>query len=308
MKTNALSKEGSSMYNPQIGTFIKVAESGSFSQAAETLFLSPTAVMKQINALEERLNLRLFLRTNHGLQLTDAGKSLLQDAQYIADYSARAIEKAKEIDGKERNQSIRIGTSIMTPAKFLLDIWSQLQEIHPHLKIELIPFENTPANSVEILRNLGQHIDIVAGLYDDHFLEERRCKAAHLYDKTLMFAVPIRHPLSEKTKIGVDDLKGKKVMMIRKGWNEFIDALREDLLANGVVIEDFSMFSIAAFNQAVKENIPIITVEGWEDVHPLLKIVPADWNYAIPFGIFYSPTPSSQVRTFIDTVRRIAGK
>lgn len=158
------------------------------------------------------------------------------------------------------------------------------------------------------IRNLGQHIDIVAGLYDDHFLEERRCKAAHLYDKTLMFAVPIRHPLSEKTKIGVDDLKGKKVMMIRKGWNEFIDALREELLANGVVIEDFSMFSIAAFNQAVKENIPIITVEGWEDVHPLLKIVPADWNYAIPFGIFYSPTPSSQVRTFIDTVRRIAGK
>lgn len=294
------------MYNPQLTTFISVAESGSFTKAAEALFITPPAVMKQINSLENRLGITLFDRSNHGLQLTDAGKSFFQDAKYIIDYSNRAIEKAKDIDNQDKQQSIRIGTSIMTPAKFLLDIWSEIQKFNPYLKIEFIPFENTPINSVEILRNLGKHIDIVAGLYDDSFLEERRCKAAHLYDKKLLFAIPVTHPLCNKTKIELSDLKGRKVLLIRKNWNEYIDKLRADLTVNGTEIEDFDMFNLNAFNRAAQENVPIITVEGWEDVHPLLRIVSADWNYSIPFGILYSPTPTKQVTDFIGALHKIS--
>lgn len=294
------------MYNPQLTTFIAVADSGSFTKAAEALFITPPAVMKQINALEERLGITLFARTNHGLQLTEAGRSFLQDARYVIDYSNRAIEKAKEIDNKDKRLSIRIGTSIMTPAKFLLDVWAEIQKFNPYLKIELIPFENTPINSVEILRNLGQHIDIVAGLYDDGFLKERGCKAAHLYDKKLLFAIPVTHPLCGKSKIDLSDLKGKKVLLIRKSWNEYIDELRADLIANGTEIEDFDMFNLGAFNRAAQENVPIITVEGWEDVHPLLRIVSADWEYRIPFGILYSPTPTKQVKDFITALQKIS--
>lgn len=293
------------MYNPQLTTFISVAESGSFTKTAESLYITPTAVMKQINALEERIGFVLFSRTNHGLSLTEAGKSFLQDAKYIVDYSERAIEKAKEIENKSKRQSIRIGTSIMTPAKFLLDIWSELQKSNPYLKIELIPFENNPVNSVEILKNLGKHIDIVAGLYDENFLKERGCKAAHLYDKKLLFSIPITHELHSKRIITMSDLKGKTVLLIRKNWNEYIDELREDLIVNGVTVEEFDMFNINAFNRAAAENVPIITVEGWEDVHPLLRIVPADWRYRIPFGIFYSPEPTKQVRDFIGVLKKI---
>lgn len=294
------------MYNPQLTTFISVVENGSFTKAADALFITPTAVMKQINTLEERLGITLFDRTNHGLQLTEAGKSFLQDAKYIIDYSDRAIEKAREIDNKDKQQSIRIGTSIMTPAKFLLDVWAEIQKFNPYFKIELIPFENTPINSVEILKNLGKHIDIVAGLYDDNFLKERCCQAAHLYDKQLLFAIPVTNPLCGKQKIELADLKGQKVLLIRKNWNEYIDDLREDLTASGVTIEEFEMFNLNAYNRAVQENVPIITVEGWEDVHPLLKIVPADWEYRIPFGILYSPTPSKQVKDFIVAMKKIS--
>ena len=294
------------MYNPQLTTFISVVENGSFTKAADALYITPTAVMKQINTLEERLGITLFERTNHGLILTEAGKSFLQDAKYIIDYSNRAIEKAKDIDDKDKQRSIRIGTSIMTPAKFLLDVWSEIQKYNPYLKIELIPFENNPINSVEILKNLGKYIDIVAGLYDDNFLKERGCQAAHLYDKQLLFAIPVTHPLCGKSKIALEDLKGQKVLLIRNNWNEYIDDLRADLIANGVTVENFDMFNLNAFNRAVQENVPIITVEGWEDVHPLLKIVPADWKYRIPFGILYSPTPTKQVKDFIEAMKKIS--
>lgn len=55
---------------------MKAAEEGSFSKAAEALFISAPAVIKQINLLEARLNVRLFERTHRGLQLTKAGESL----------------------------------------------------------------------------------------------------------------------------------------------------------------------------------------------------------------------------------------
>lgn len=296
------------MFDGRFETFIKVAECGSFTKAAEDLYITPTAVMKQINALEKQLGAILFDRTNHGLRLTKAGESFLQDARYILEYLERAERKVREIHDGENRRSIRIGTSVMTPAKFILDVWAQIQSRMPTLKIELIPFENNPVNSVEILRNLGQHIDVVAGLYDDAFLRERRCLAAHMYDKKILLAVPVSHALSAESLITIEKLKNRKVLFIRRGWNTYIDELRNKLEAKGVKTEDFEMFNISAYNRAVTESIPIITVEGWEDVHPLLKLIPADWEDSIPFGVFYSPTPTKLVKKFIDLLSSIAAK
>ena len=48
------------MYNPQLETFLCVAEAGSFNKAAEQLFITPTAVIKHINLLESNLQVQLF--------------------------------------------------------------------------------------------------------------------------------------------------------------------------------------------------------------------------------------------------------
>ena len=296
------------MFDGRLETFVKVAQSGSFTKAAEELYLTPTAVMKQINALEKDLRVALFDRTNHGRHLTGAGEAFLSDACYLLEYLSRAREKVREIYENENRKSIRIGTSVMTPAKFILDVWSEIQSRMPALKIELVPFDNNPVNSVEILRNLGQHIDVVAGLYDDRFLKERRCLAAHLYDKKIILAVPVAHALSAETIIASDKLKNSKVLFIRREWNRYIDDLRDQVEAKGVKTEDFEMFNLAAYNRAVAENTPIITVEGWEDVHPLLRPIPADWDDTIPFGVFYSPTPTKLVKKFIDLLSSIVAK
>ena len=62
------------MFNPQLKTFVYAADSGSFARAAEFLYISPTAVMKQINALEQHLGLKLFDRTPQWFQ---TGRSVL---------------------------------------------------------------------------------------------------------------------------------------------------------------------------------------------------------------------------------------
>ena len=71
------------MYNPQLETFVQVVEAGSFNKAAEKLFISPPAVIKQINLLEKSLDVVLFVRTHRGLVWTEGGKSLYRDSKYI---------------------------------------------------------------------------------------------------------------------------------------------------------------------------------------------------------------------------------
>ena len=85
------------MYHPQIETLIQVADAGSFSKAAERMHITPVSVMNQINAMEKRVGVRLFERTNQGGELTKAGQSIYRDAKQIIADSDAAIERAKKL-------------------------------------------------------------------------------------------------------------------------------------------------------------------------------------------------------------------
>ena len=79
------------LYNPQLETFIRTADAGSFHKAAEQGYVTPTAVMKQINHLESEIGAELFQRTNQGLILTEAGRSLYHDAKNLIRLSNNAV-------------------------------------------------------------------------------------------------------------------------------------------------------------------------------------------------------------------------
>ena len=83
------------MYSPLLDTFIAVAEDGSFTKASERLFLSPTAVMKQINTLEKQLDVKLLRRPTTGAVLTPAGEVVLRDAKFMIDYAKKNDRRGK---------------------------------------------------------------------------------------------------------------------------------------------------------------------------------------------------------------------
>lgn len=109
------------MYNPQIYTLIETAEAGSFARAAERLHITPVSVMNQINALEARCGVKLFERTNRGVVLTAAGRSLCADAKRMIAESEAAVTRAREISGAEL-RTVKIGTSVLRPCVPLLEL------------------------------------------------------------------------------------------------------------------------------------------------------------------------------------------
>lgn len=288
------------MYNPQLETFLRVADAGSFNKAAEEAYITATAVIKQINLLEDSLGVKLFERTHRGVILTKAGKSLYQDAKYIIQYCKDSVTRAKNAM-QEDNAVIRIGTSPMTPAQLLMQIWPQIQEQCPDLKFQIVPYENTPENAREILANLGKNIDVVGGIFDETMLDLRRCAGLELSREPFCCAVSIHHRLAAKDKLQIQDLYGENLLLIHRDWSHYVDQLRDDLWRNHpqIQIVDFDFYNTDIFNRCENSYDVLLAIPGWANVHPLLKVIPVEWDYSIPYGLLHSPHPSESVKRFL---------
>ena len=288
------------MYNPQLETFISVADAGSFNKAAEQLYITPPAVIKQINLLETSLGLELFVRTHRGLKLTACGKSLNKEAKYVIQYCKESVERAKRAMEEEQNV-IRIGTSPMTPAQVLVELWPKIHEQCEDIKFQIIPFENTPENAREILKNLGQNIDIVAGIFDETMLQYRQCEGQELFKVPICCACSVHHRLAAKGSLKIEDLYGEKLLLMRPGWSHYVDMLREDLEENhpDITVVDFDFYNVDIFNRCENSDDLLMAIDNWKSVHPLLKILRVDWDYQIPFGLLYSKEPTHTVKRFL---------
>lgn len=294
------------MNNIHLETFIAIVEAGSFNKAAEELYMTSTAVIKQINLLENEVGVQLFERTHRGLKLTKAGESLYTDAKYILSYSEEAVRRARRA-GNEKNAVIRIGTSPITPAQILTDLWPKIHEHCSDISFQLVPFENTPENAREILKNLGQNIDVVTGLFDDTLLDVRRCAGLEITKEPLCCAVSIYHPLAQKDKLTIEDLHGEQLLLMHRGWSSYVDKLRDELTAEHqqIKIVDFDFYDMNIFNRCEQEKNVLLVIKSWNCVHPMLKVIPVEWEYSIPFGVLYSNKPSRTVERFLSAVEEV---
>lgn len=179
--------------------------------------------------------------------------------------------------------------------------------LQSNVKFQIVPFENTPENAREILANLGQTIDVVAGIFDETMLRLRRCAGLEISREPICCAVSIHHKLAQKDRLTVRDLYGEELMLMRRDWSHYVDLLRDDLWKNHpqIRIVDFDFYDVSVFNQCENSNRVLMAIENWRYVHPLLKILPVDWDYSIPFGLLHSPEPSPTVERFLKAVEKV---
>lgn len=295
------------MYNELLKVFIEVADCGSFAKAADKLYLSSTAVMKQMNILEERLRLPLLLRTSRGVRLTEAGKSIYEDAKFMMQYSEAALERARRAQNA-CGHTIRVGSSALYPCKNLVDLWKRVSEEYPELRLKVIPFED--ADTAEAFRNIGKKYDLLIGAYDPA-AADGSCRILQLGRSGFGVAMPAAHRLAQKKSLAVADLYGETLMIMRPGNSPANDMIRREIEKEHrqIKIADAPQYyNLDVFNYCEEKSCLLLTLDCWKDIHPSLKTVPLDVAYSIPYGIVYAAEPDDGTKLFLNIVAAILQK
>ena len=120
----------------QLRSFIKVADTGNLTQAAEQLFTSQPAVSAHIKALEEEFEMKLFVRSAKGMSLTDNGLLLKEKAIKVLDSSLELKNQARSLK-EEVSGTIKIGLNADSEYLRLTKWHNDLLKQYPRLKIEL---------------------------------------------------------------------------------------------------------------------------------------------------------------------------
>ena len=293
------------MYNHMLDTFIAVADCGSLTKAAEKLYISPTAVMKQMNSLENHLDLKLLERTPSGICLTAAGEIIYRDAKFIIDYSEKSIAGAKAVLFA-KDTTFCVGTSLLNPAKPFMDLWYRVNKFFPEYKLHLVPFEDNHEGILSEIEKLGVKFDFLIGVCDSKAWLSR-CRFLPLGRYKKMIAVSREHRLASKTRIDIKDLYGETLMMVKQGDSAVNDFLRNDLQKYHpeIHIEDTPPFyDLSVFNHCAETGKVLLTIECWQDVHPGLVSIPVNWDYSIPYGLLYSLNAPEDVLRCVETIEK----
>lgn len=117
--------------------FVAAAETLHFARAAEQLGISPPALTRQIQDIEQALQVRLFERTKRSVTLTSAGAVLLEEARRTLQQAARAEEAARRA-GRGETGRIEIGYVASAAYAGLLQAEiARFRESHPHVLLNL---------------------------------------------------------------------------------------------------------------------------------------------------------------------------
>ena len=149
--------------------FCEVAKHGSFTRAADKLYVSQSAVSQAIMQLEERLGCRLFDRNTRGVQLTTEGEVLYAYADNALSLIKNAQDKIVNMKSL-RDGEIKIGASDTVCSLFLLPFLRQFNSMYPEIHISVV--NRTSRELVKILRSGSVDIAFVNLPVDDETMLE----------------------------------------------------------------------------------------------------------------------------------------
>ena len=224
--------------------FTIVANEKNITKASEKLNISQPAVTKHIKNLENALELRLFNRTNHGIELTSDGQKIYEEAK-------EAVETLNSIFvkyGKNRNINLGVHVSMY---KLFSKILTKFSNINENITINISDTDLinmlAPDLSDMIAKLENEKLDIIISKKTDNYNHNKIefIKVGEIQD---ILVVNNDSKLLGK-QIGIEDIIGMQICLPRKGsatTNNFLKALEieEDKLVNAKYITYNAMLDI----------------------------------------------------------------
>lgn len=193
----------------QLKYFIAVVQAGSFSAAADELYISQSSLSKQIIALEKSLELDLFDRGKRKIVLTDAGQTFLPHAQQLnRHYEAMLIDMATY---QTKAASLSVAAIPVIAQYGITDHITRFRNAHPHVQFILEERE-----AFAILPALNSYQFDLAFMRDNYLDDSQYGQIKLSYDKFVL-AVSANHPCAGKPMVSLAELSDENFIMFDKG-------------------------------------------------------------------------------------------
>lgn len=194
----------------RIRYFLKAAETGNFSQAAQALFISPQGLTKQIGVLESELGGPLFVRSRRGAELTAFGRYAQARLTGVVSDFEKAVQDVRNHAGDARS-SITVGIFSALPRhELVLPFVSFLLASYPDRQIQL--------EMVELSAGLRKFLDgkldfLLTNTHEQDDLSGYERITFGSYDAKVV--VSLVHPWTIRDRIGVEDLRQETFVKLK---------------------------------------------------------------------------------------------
>ena len=213
----------------QIHYTLTVSECGSMNKAAEKLYISQPTLTSTIHSLENELGIKLFVRTNQGVILTNEGKDFLLQARQI--YQQYEMLRDKYSDKNNLRQKFKVSAQHYS---FATKAFVETVKKYGTKKYDL---EISETRTMNVIEDVGNSISEVGILflcdYNRKYLEklfaERGISFHRLTTARAFVYLYRRHPLANKESITFEDLKDYPNMSFDQGENSSF-FLNEEIL------------------------------------------------------------------------------
>lgn len=191
---------------------LAVAQAGSMTRAAEDLAVSYPVVSKTISDLEHTLGVRLFDRSQSGVEPTHYGRALLQSGTAVFDEMRKGLQQIESIKQPDAGE-VRIGSSIVTDAGLLPAIIERFSQDFPRAVVNVLP-ENIAVQQYDNLRN--RKVELVMGRLPVT-MTEPDLVAEPLSDEPNVIAAGLESPWAKRRSLTLAELIGEPWVLAQPG-------------------------------------------------------------------------------------------
>jgi DNA-binding transcriptional LysR family regulator len=239
----------------QLKGFLAVAKHSSFSKASEELYRTQPAISKQIRALEESLETKLFHRLGRRIQLTDAGEILYRHAVRVFQVLNEARETISELKGLQKGH-LRIAAASTVGTYMLPRALGRFKRRYPGIDISL-----AITNKARVLEQILEH-EADLGFVGPPVQPEELQKEEYLLDELVLIVDP-NHPLAHEEFVSTDQLKDD-IFILREQGSGTREIMEEELARKGIVLKKaMELGSTEAIKQAVAANLGVSIVSKY---------------------------------------------
>jgi len=186
-----------------------VAETGSFSRAAERCQIAQPSLSQQVLKLEEELGAKLFDRLGRGIRVTESGRAFLPHARAILE-QVDVARASVALNNADVRGSVTLG-AIPTIAPYLIPRYTAaFAKRFPDARLRIVE-ETTPV-LIEGLRDLSIDFALLALP-----LRHKDLELQPIRTEAVLAAVPEKHPLASYDSLSLAQLRGESLVMLRDG-------------------------------------------------------------------------------------------